>query len=81
MLYNMYLPHLDFLLIQTHIGVKLCDGSRVAMSIAIHVRTTGVAVQMLPAAVTLPVSTSRGHSGGKKEFAVLSMMGREISHL
>lgn len=62
------LAHLHFLLIQTHWGVELCQGSWVSVSMTVHVRTTGAAVELLPAAITLPVSTSRGNPGEKWVF-------------
>lgn len=66
--------HLHFLVIQTHCGLKLWAG----VPIAIHVRTAGAAVQLLPAAITLSVPMSWGNPGNKYRFHILSLTGSWI---
>lgn len=72
------LPHFHFLIIQTHCGLKLWEGSCTGSSIAIHVWAAGGTVQMLPAGVTFSEPTSRGNPGGR-EFSCLSWIG-DICH-
>lgn len=72
------MAHLHLLVIQTH--CRLWERSWVGISIAIHVRTAGGAVQLLPAAaVTLPVSMSGGNPG-KNLFYILSPTAGQIGH-
>lgn len=65
------LAHLYFPVIQTRCGIKLCQGSQVGTSITIQVRTARTSVQLLPAAVSLSVSSPRGNPG-KNEFSLFS---------
>lgn len=73
------MAHFRFLVIQAHCGIEPRDGSRVGVSPAIHVGTAGVAVQLLPAAVVLCVSRSRGNPA-KNEFSIFSLTGTGICH-
>lgn len=61
------LANLHFFVIQADGGLKLGEGSRGGVSIAIHVRTARATIQLLPAAVTIPFLISR-RSPGKVSF-------------
>lgn len=62
------LAHLQLFIIQTYCGIKLGEGSRGGVSVAVHVRTAGTTSQLLPAAVALSLLNSRWNSG-KKMFS------------
>lgn len=53
------LAHLHFFVIQADCGLKLGEGSWGGVSISVNVRTAGAAIQLLPAAVTIPLLISR----------------------
>lgn len=55
--------HLHFFLIQAVRGLKLGEGSRGCVWIAVHVRAARAAIQLLPAAVTIPLLACRRNPG------------------
>lgn len=69
------LSHLHFFVIQTHCGLELGEGSGGGVSIAVHVRTAGATIQLLPAAVALSLLNSR-MSSRKMSFPLGYIMTR-----
>lgn len=55
--------HLHLYVIQTYCGLKLGEASGGGVWIAVHVGSAGAAIQLPPAAITLPLFNSRRNPG------------------